>query len=62
MEKTLYIEAYNSRLQLITSRTRIIEERIDQTEVETIYSGVLKHMLEQVNELQMDWKVHVIIR
>ena len=52
-EETIYIGAYNSSLQLITSRTRIIDESIDQAKVETVESGVLQHHLKQVSELQM---------
>ena len=48
---------YNSRLQLITSRTRTIEESIDKTTVETVNSGVLEHLLKQVNELQTDFEI-----
>ena len=60
VEETIYIGAYNSRLQLITSRTRIIDESIDQTKVGTVDSGVLEHLLKQVNELQTD--LEAIIR
>ena len=49
--------AYNSRLQVIRSQTQIIDKSIDQTNVETVDSGVLEHLLEQVNELQMDLEV-----
>ena len=55
-EETIYIGTctYNSRLQLITSRTRFIEESIDKTELETVDFGVLKHLLEQDNDLQTE--------
>ena len=56
-EKTIYLGAYNSRLQLITPRTRIIDKSVDQTKVETVDSGVLEHLLEQINELQTDLEV-----
>ena len=56
-EETIYIGAYNSRLQLITSWTHIIEESVDQTKAETVDSGVLEHMLEQVNKLQKNLEV-----
>ena len=59
-EETIYIGAYNSCLQLITSWTRIIDESIDETKVETVDSGVLEHQLKQVNKLQTD--LEVIIR
>ena len=58
--ETIYLSAYNSCLQLIMSRTRIIDKSIYQTKVETVDSGVLEHLLEQVNELQTD--LEVIIR
>ena len=57
MEETIDIGAYNYRLQLITSRTRINDDSIDQTKVETKESGVLEHLFEQVNELQTDLEV-----
>ena len=57
MEETIDIGAYNYRLQLITSRTRITDDSIDQTKVETKESGVLEHLFEQVNELQTDLEV-----
>ena len=45
MKETIYIGVYKSRLQLITSRTRVIEESIDKTEGETVDSGHLEHQL-----------------
>ena len=53
----MYLGAYNSRLQLIMSRTQIIDESVDQTKVETVDSGILEHLLEQVNKLQTDLEV-----
>ena len=55
-EEPIYLNAYNSRLQWITSWTKIIDESVKQTKVETVNSGILEHLLEQVNELQTDWK------
>ena len=51
---TIYIGAYNSGLQLITSWTRIIDGSVDKTKVKTVDSGVMEHLLEQVNKLQTD--------
>ena len=59
VEETIYLSVYNSGLQLIRSRTRITDESVDQAKVETVDSGVSKHLLEQVPELQTD--VEVII-
>ena len=60
VEETIYLGAYYSRLQLIRSRTWIIDESVDQTKVETVDDGVLKHLLEQVNKLHTN--LEVIIR
>ena len=60
VEEMIYIGVHNSRLQLITSRTRIIDKSIDQTKVETVESGVLEHLLEQVDELQTDLEVIIL--
>ena len=60
VEETSIHGAYNSPLQLITSQTQIIGERVDQTKVESVDSGVLEHLLELVNELQKD--LEIIIR
>ena len=59
-EETTYIGAYNSCPQLITSRKWISDDSIDQTKVKTVESGILVHLLQQVNKLQID--LEVIIR
>ena len=51
-EETIYFNAYNSHLQLITSWARILDESVEQTKVETVGSGILEHLLEQVKEVQ----------
>ena len=57
MEETIYLDVYISRVQLIMSWTWIIDENINQTKVETVDTDILEHLLEQVNELQMDLEV-----
>ena len=56
-EETIYLCVYNSCLQLIKSRTWIIDVSVNQTKVKTVDSGVLEHLLEQFDELQTDLEV-----